>query len=176
MALIRILIIGGARSGKSDFALIKAAEQDGKKAFLATTQARDSEMKERIDAHKRQRGPEWLTYEEPLKVIETLQNLILHYDVIILDCLTLWLSNVMSTATQNPKDQIIALTKALKDFNISTHSVSLYMISNEVGMGIVPDNKLARTFRDLSGFMNKQIAEVSDEVYLVSAGIPLKLK
>lgn len=175
MALTKTFIIGGTRSGKSDFALAKASEHQGRKAFVATAQARDSEMKERIDAHKRQRGSEWMTYEEPLKIAETLQNIITLYDIIILDCLTLWLSNVMSTS-EDPKARIHFFTKTLQDFNVSTHAVSLYMISNEVGMGIVPDNKLARTFRDLSGLMNKLVAEVSNQVYLVSAGLPLKLK
>lgn len=175
MAIKKILIIGGTRSGKSDFALMRALEEEGLRAFIATAQAGDIEMKERIKAHKSQRGPQWTTFEEPLNVVEKLKDIIFHYDIIILDCLTLWLSNVMSTS-ENPQEQILELTEALKALNVSTHTVSLYMISNEVGMGIVPENELARKFRDLSGLMNKLVAQVSDEVYLISAGLPLKLK
>jgi adenosylcobinamide kinase/adenosylcobinamide-phosphate guanylyltransferase len=175
MALTKILIIGGARSGKSEFALMKATEIQGMKAFIATAEVLDNEMKKRVETHKRHRGPGWRTFEEPLHVAAVLKDIIPYYDVIILDCLTLWLSNVMSTE-QEPQEHINALTKALESFNVSTHPVSLFMVSNEVGMGIVPDNELARQFRDLSGAMNKLIAQVSDEVYFVSAGIPLKLK
>ncbi len=199
-----IFIIGGARSGKSFFALKEASKISGKKAYIATAEALDSEMKVRIERHKKDRGNNWDTYEEPLKISEIIEKIRDKYNVIVIDCLTLWLSNLLirHQNTDNPplppfakggvggfehRTQIIAteiqiFLDALSRFKDSSVCAlesgvcSLYVVSNEVGMGIVPDNKMAREFRDMTGVLNQKIAEIADEVYVVTAGIPVKIK
>lgn len=176
-------IIGGARSGKSSFATNEALKIDGKKAYVATAEALDSEMKERIEKHKKDRGNEWDTYEEPLNISGLIKKIESSYRVIVLDCLTLWLSNILHI-TQTPEKEVQRLIKELKAFKNSSlvsasggrHSSLIFIVSNEVGMGIVPENEMARKFRDMAGFLNQKVAEIADEVYLVTAGIPMKIK
>ena len=168
-------VIGGARSGKSSFALREAAKIEGRKAYIATAQALDDEMTERIRKHKDERGAEWDTFEEPVKVPEIIADIKDKYSVIVLDCLTIWLSNMMcSNIDCNTK--IDDLITVLKNSQLSTLNSRLFIVSNEVGMGIVPENELARRFRDMAGFLNQKAAEIADEVYLVTAGIPTKIK
>jgi adenosylcobinamide kinase/adenosylcobinamide-phosphate guanylyltransferase len=166
-------ITGGARSGKSAFAEKLALEFAGKRAYLATAQALDAEMVARIEHHRQRRGTDWDTYEEPLAIAELLKKLSGRYGVVLLDCLTLWLSNVMA---RSDEDSIVMargdeLVSAIRDF-----SGSCVIVSNEVGLGIVPDNALARRFRDLAGFVNQRVAQAADEAYLLTSGIPLKIK
>lgn len=179
-----IFITGGARSGKSRFALEKANSMNGKKVYIATAEPLDEEMKERIKRHKEERGREWLTMEEPIKIPKLLRELKGECDVILLDCLTLWLSNMMLA---NKEELLTAeaeeFIKTLKDLQPSASSLqpdlrpsALLIVSNEVGMGIVPENELARRFRDLAGRLNQRVAEIADEVYLVVSGITLKIK
>ncbi len=174
-------IIGGARSGKSLFALTRASEIEGQKAYIATAEALDDEMRERIGKHKAERSDEWDTLEEPLKLSPLINTLQGRYRVVLLDCLTIWLSNILlkfeaaGTDNELPEDSISEFTSFLGGLK-HADDFDLFMVSNEVGTGIVPENKLARTFRDLSGALNQKIAELSDEVYLVTAGIPLKIK
>lgn len=165
-------VIGGARSGKSSFALKEASKCSGQKAYIATAQALDDEMKERIERHKRERGDEWNTFEEPLKIAGLIPDLAGKYKVVLLDCLTIWLSNSMMTDA-DVKNEIEELINTLR---ITHYASRLFIVSNEVGMGIVPENKLARQFRDLAGMLNQKVAEIADEVYLVTAGIPIKIK
>jgi adenosylcobinamide kinase/adenosylcobinamide-phosphate guanylyltransferase len=171
-------IIGGARSGKSSFALKKASEIEGLKAYIATAEALDGEMKERIDKHRAERGSEWDTYEEPLKLPDILLEIKNKYSVAVLDCLTIWLSNILlRSQTEGPEQQTI--NESLRNFTGSLKDpvgLQLFIVSNEVGMGIVPENRLARQFRDLAGKLNQEIAKIADEVYLVIAGIPIKIK
>jgi len=166
-------ITGGARSGKSAFAEKLAGDIPGKRAYLATAQALDAEMVARIEHHRLRRGSAWDTYEEPLAITELLKKLSGRYEVVLLDCLTLWLSNIMARTGSN--DEISArvdeLTSGLRDF-----AGACIVVSNEVGLGIVPDNPLARRFRDLAGFANQKLAQASDEAYLLAAGIPMKIK
>jgi len=166
-------ITGGARSGKSAFAEQLAADISGKRAYLATAQALDAEMVARIEHHRKRRGSAWDTYEEPLAVAELLRKLAGNYQVVLLDCVTLWLSNHMARTEKD--DGILAqvddLVSALKAF-----SGTSIVVSNEVGLGIVPDNALARRFRDLAGILNQQIARTADEAYFLAAGIPMKIK
>src|SRR5512141_2185802 len=148
-------ITGGARSGKSAFAEKLASELAGKRAYLATAQALDPEMAARIEKHRKDRDVTWDTFEEPLAVAELLTKLSSRYDVVLLDCLTLWLSNVMAHAGGDGavtarSDELVA---AMKDF-----SGSLIVVSNEVGLGIVPENPLARRFRDYAGQLNQKVA------------------
>lgn len=165
-------IIGGARGGKSRFALEKAALYSGKKAYIATAQALDDEMKERIDKHKKERTEEWMTFEEPLNISALIKDIQDKYNVILLDCLTLWLSNLMLNNFDANKE-IEGLINALR---FTPNASRMFIVSNEVGMGIVPDNELSRRFRDLSGCLNQKVAGIADEVYLVTAGIPIKIK
>jgi adenosylcobinamide kinase/adenosylcobinamide-phosphate guanylyltransferase len=197
-----IFITGGTRSGKSSFALEKASNVSAAKAFIATAEALDKEMRERIVAHRRQRGNGWRTFEEPLKIAGLINNIGDKYKVVVLDCLTLWLSNMMTGAqkaersshapkvktrksvclTKFVESEIAALLNSLGRFRDSPAGGSscgrstLFIVSNEVGMGIVPDNALARRFRDMTGLMNRRIAEIADEVYFMVSGIPVKIK
>ncbi len=166
-------ITGGARSGKSAFAEKIAEEMTGKRAYIATAQALDPEMAARIAKHQQNRGDAWDTYEEPLAVDELLQKLSGRYPVALLDCLTLWLSNIIAhTATDDAVlhrcDRLVA---AVRQF-----SGACIVVSNEVGLGIVPDNPLARKFRDFAGVLNQKMAQAADEVYFTASGIPVRIK
>ncbi len=165
-----VFITGGARSGKSTFALNEASRILGNKAYIATAEALDEEMKERIEKHKKQRGNSWDTYEEPIKIADVIKRIEDQYSAIVIDCLTLWLSNLFLN-NKNVEKEIESLCSSL-----STVHCPLFIVSNEVGMGIVPENKIARNFRDMAGILNQKVAEISDKVYVIIAGIPLKLK
>jgi len=173
MATKIYFITGGARSGKSAFAESLAGTLTGKRAYIATAQALDAEMAAKIEMHRKDRGTLWDTYEEPLAVAELLSKLSDKYDVALLDCLTLWLSNIMARAegdgdVQSRSEELVS---AVHDFK-----GSCIVVSNEVGLGIVPDNPLARKFRDYAGMLNQKIARAADEVYFTASGIPMKLK
>ena len=167
-------IIGGARSGKSSFALDLANKsvlsEGGQKVYIATAQALDNETKERIEKHKKERSDEWITIEEPLNITALIKNIHTQYDAILIDCLTLWLSNLM-LADKDIETEIETFCSSL-----STVQCSLFTVSNEVGMGIVPDNEPSRKFRDMTGYLNQKVAGIANEVYSVTAGIPLKIK
>jgi adenosylcobinamide kinase/adenosylcobinamide-phosphate guanylyltransferase len=168
------LIIGGTRSGKSSYALNRASDDPGKaKAYVATAQAFDAEMTERIERHKMERSADWITFEEPLGLASLLREICSHFDQILVDCLTVWLSNKMHNEPELVDGSIEGLVQALLETQRKT---KYYIVTSEVGMGIVPDNALARQFRDLAGLLNQKIAEIADEVYLVTAGIPIKIK
>lgn len=164
-------ITGGARSGKSSFAEKLADGLSGKHAYVATAQALDPEMAARIEKHRAERGDHWDTFEEPLAIDELLRKLSNRYEVVLLDCLTLWLSNIMAHRNGDLTTYQDALISAVTDF-----SGSCILVSNEVGLGIVPDNPLARQFRDLAGILNQRVARVADEVYFTAAGIPMRIK
>jgi adenosylcobinamide kinase/adenosylcobinamide-phosphate guanylyltransferase len=166
-------ITGGARSGKSAFAEKMATDLAGSRAYLATAQALDPEMAAKIEKHRKDRDATWDTYEEPLAVAELLNKLSSRYQVVLVDCLTLWLSNVMAHAAGD--DTVAAqsheLVAAVRNFG-----GSCIVVSNEVGLGIVPDNPLARKFRDFAGALNQKMAQAADEAYFMAAGIPVKIK
>ena len=168
-----IFITGGVRSGKSQFALELAQTFPGPKAFLATAQALDREMAERIRRHKRNRPKDWQTLEEPLRVAEILMDKADDFRLILIDCLTLWISNGLMARWTEKKffQEGDRLCKACRDA-----SCSLVIVSNEVGLGIVPDNPSARMFRDLSGLIHQKISRQADEVYFMVSGIPLQIK
>ncbi len=166
-------ITGGARSGKSAFAEKLAKNVAGKRAYIATAQALDPEMSTKIAKHRKDRGDSWDTYEEPLAVDELLQKLSGRYPVALLDCLTLWLSNVIAH-TDGDSGVLVQCDRLV-------HAVTEFpgfciVVSNEVGLGIVPDNPLARKFRDLAGMLNQKVAKAADEVYFTASGIPMKIK
>lgn len=172
-----IFVTGGARSGKSAFALNLANSMGKRKCYLATAQALDSEMGERIARHKAERGPDWDCVEEPLQVTKKIEELKGRYDVTLFDCLTLWVSNIMHQApnselpTSNLHQAVDALISACK-----SSGSTVIVVSNEVGLGIVPDNQLARQFRDMAGTANQLFAKAADEAYFVVSGIPMRLK
>lgn len=168
-----IFITGGARSGKSRFALELARRVAGRKAYLATAQALDKEMAERIQEHKRNRPQDWQTLEEPLRVAKVLKERTDHFSVILLDCLTIWISNTLM-AKWNAKKILREADRLLKVCQGT--KCSLIIVSNEVGLGIVPDNPSSRIFRDLSGLIHQKVARQADEVYLMVNGLPLQLK
>lgn len=167
-----IFITGGARSGKSDFALKEASGISGKKAYIATAEALDEEMRKRIEEHKKKRGEGWDTYEEPLRIDYVIKETESEYSAIVIDCMTIWLSNLLH-GNYNVMNEIEIITDTLR---ITDNVSRIYIISNEVGMGIVPDNEMARRFRDMAGILNQKVAKIADEVYLVTAGIPVKIK
>jgi adenosylcobinamide kinase/adenosylcobinamide-phosphate guanylyltransferase len=168
-----IFITGGCRSGKSRFALDYANQHFSKKMYLATCEALDQEIAQRIEHHKKMRGPEWHTIEEPIEISDQIK---LHGDeveVIVLDCITLWLSNLL----MRRKDDLEIMEEISRFINtIKEKQTSLILVSNEVGLGIVPVDPLGRRFRDLSGMANQKIAEVVNTVILMVSGIPIFLK
>lgn len=166
-------ITGGARSGKSAFAELVANGFAGRRAYIATAQALDAEMAAKIEKHRKDRGVAWDTYEEPLAIAELLRKLSGRYEVVLLDCLTLWLSNVMA---HSDGDEAIALRTDALTMAVEEFGGVCIVVSNEVGLGIVPDNPLARKFRDCAGMVNQRIARVADEVYFTASGIPMKIK
>ena len=164
-----ILVTGGARSGKSAIAEGLALKLPGRPVYVATAQARDGEMSERIARHRMRRGEDWRTVEEPLDLAGALEAT----DGVgarLVDCLTLWLSNLME-AGRDPVAEGDALVRSL-----AAQSAPVILVTNEVGSGIVPENALARAFRDAAGELNQAIARASDEVYLAVSGCPLKVK
>lgn len=165
-----IYISGGARSGKSSFAQQLAEQLSAHPVYLATAQSFDAEMADRIKQHQSDRDARWRTYEEPLSLVQALSQYRSRGDVILVDCLTLWLSNIM-LAEKDILTEIDNLMVYLK-----TQPATLIFVSNEVGMGIVPDNALARSFRDAAGRLNQAVAAASDEAYLLISGLPLRLK
>jgi len=166
-----ILITGGARSGKTAFALRGAMEHEAPRLYIATAEALDTEMNERINAHKRERRELGFdTIEEPLDVAASLKGSGDKYGSVLLDCLTLWLSNVMAKGLE-PEDEGRRLVEALK-----STGAPVYVVTNEVGLGIVPGNELARAFRDNAGRLNAMVAAEADEAWLMVSGLPLRIK
>lgn len=169
-----IFVTGGARSGKSDFAQDMAEKIEGKRLFLATAQAFDEEMEERIRKHQESRGARWDTLEEPVDLGEALRSVFGEYKTILIDCLTVWMSNLLLEYPNQDEKR----SEIVDDFFSSLDELEekIIIVSNEVGMGIVPDNKLARDYRDQLGFLNQRVARRADEVYLFFSGIPVKIK
>ncbi len=169
----KILIIGGCRSGKSSHALQMAEEIKGKKIFIATCIPYDDEMKKRVDNHQRERSSEWETVEAPMDLPKAISDCANRADVVIADCLTLWISNLMMEKTEEKK--IVMKTNQLVH-SIKNASSPVIIVSNEVGAGIVPENLLARSFRDSAGFVNQKVAATSNRVIWMVAGIPVVIK
>lgn len=165
-------ITGGARSGKSSFALGEASALEGRRAFVATLEPNDEEMEKRMELHRKERGAEWDTREEPLDLAGLVKRLSSEYDVAVVDCLTLWLSNVMHASKEIEKE----ITNLVEGLSEAKESIDIYVVSNEVGMGIVPENEMARKFRDHAGRLNQKVAAVADEVFLMASGIPVRIK
>lgn len=165
-----ILVLGGARSGKSRYAEGLLAGHDGARTYIATAEARDAEMVARIAQHRERRGAGWQTVEQPLDLVAAIETYCRPQSTVLIDCLTLWLSNLM-VASRDIAVETAELTNALGRL-----PGCAVLVSNEVGLGIVPDNDMARKFRDHAGRLNQAVAEVADEVVFIAAGLPLKLK
>ncbi|MCW1383730.1 bifunctional adenosylcobinamide kinase/adenosylcobinamide-phosphate guanylyltransferase [Novosphingobium sp. KCTC 2891] len=168
--MTRLLVLGGARSGKSRYAQKRIEACGARLAYIATAEARDDEMVDRIAQHRRDRGPRWQTIEAPLDLPRAIETASRDADALLVDCLTLWLSNLMLADHDIPGARD-ALIRA-----VGSCSVPLALVANEVGLGIVPDNALARRFRDEAGWLNQTLADAADEVVFLAAGLPMQLK
>ena len=179
-----ILCSGGARSGKSEFAEQLALSLKGRKAYVATGQAFDDEMKDRIKKHKLRRGKEWITFEIPLHLHENWEQIKNVSDVILIDCLTMFTSNhvfahgdINTQEDSNRIESIILkeLRLLLQEINNSNNKTVIF-VTNEIGLGIVPENKLARYFRDITGRVNREVASAANKMYLTISGVTIELK
>ncbi|MET0501299.1 MAG: bifunctional adenosylcobinamide kinase/adenosylcobinamide-phosphate guanylyltransferase [Candidatus Binatia bacterium] len=167
-----VLITGGARSGKSRCAEQRAAEMGARPVYVATAEAKDEEMAQRIAAHRKRRGDRWRTIEEPLELAEALLAQRGTTDCVLVDCLTLWISNLLIRHDEKyASEQVEKLIEQLPRLNFH-----LIFVTNEVGWGIVPDNPLPRQLRDLAGWTTQRKAQAANEVILMVAGIPIIAK
>ena len=179
-----ILCSGGARSGKSEFAEQLALSLKGRKAYVATGQAFDDEMKDRIKKHELRRGKEWITFEIPLHLHKNWEQIKNVSDVILIDCLTMFTSNhvfahgdINTQEDFNRIESIILeeLRLLLQEINNSNDKTVIF-VTNEIGLGIVPENKLARYFRDITGRVNREVASAANKMYLTISGVTIELK
>ena len=167
-----VFVLGGARSGKSSWALEYTEKHYDSYMFLATAEVMDEEMADRVRLHKEVRGPKWQLREEPLEIAQVLETDVAGVEAVLIDCMTIWLSNVLLKQGEEKvpvyRDRFIealAQTKA-----------SVIIVSNEVGTGIVPEHSLGRQYRDMAGFLNQQLAAAADKVVMTVAGLPIFLK
>jgi adenosylcobinamide kinase/adenosylcobinamide-phosphate guanylyltransferase len=172
-----ILVLGGARSGKSDLAEKLARDAGGPVLYLATAEAGDDEMRARIEEHRRRRPPDWRTVEAPTRITDAVEEHGAGAAVVLLDSVTLWASNLLLQAPDPAaaEDDLMAQIGVLHDW-YRGGTASLVIVSDEVGMGLVPDYPAGRAFRDLLGHANQRLAQIATEVYLSVAGIPIELK
>ncbi len=168
-----IFITGGARSGKSRLAEELAERLGAPLGYIATGAPGDAEMRERIERHRMRRGQQWRTIEEPLDLAKAIREHDGHCNGLLVDCMTLWLANLIGEygGPRRALDDVVSLTTLFPELK-----TPLIIVSNEVGMGIVPENALARAFRDLAGEANEVLAKAADEVYVMFSGLPLKIK
>ncbi|WP_267550866.1 bifunctional adenosylcobinamide kinase/adenosylcobinamide-phosphate guanylyltransferase [Rhizobium rhizogenes] len=165
-----IFVLGGARSGKSRFAETLVLDTGLERHYVATGQAWDDEMRDRIAQHRADRGDLWQTHEEPTELVAKLAEIDTAGRAVLVDCLTLWVTNLMMA-----ERDMAAAFAALAEFLPKARS-RLVLVSNEVGLGIVPENRMAREFRDHAGRLHQMVAAASAEVYFIAAGLPLKMK
>lgn len=169
------LVTGGVRSGKSRYALklaTEAAASAKASYYVATAEMTDAAMQERIEAHRKEREELSIqTLEVPVELAAILKNLSEQKPVVLVDCLTLWLNNLLYYRDEHVEDEIKAMIQEASSFQ-----GNLIFVSNEVGMGVMPENALARRFCDLAGALNCQVAEIAESVYMSVSGIPVKIK
>ncbi|MCY4528487.1 MAG: bifunctional adenosylcobinamide kinase/adenosylcobinamide-phosphate guanylyltransferase [Chloroflexi bacterium] len=170
------LILGGVRAGKSTYAQRLAASGE-RVLFVATAEAGDADMQARIEAHRESRPTDWDTLEEPLDLVSALMPLLPRYDTVLLDCLTLWVSNLMlaGSAPESPRCDIPEAIRGLLELYRSGEA-SWVIVSNEVGLGVVPTTKMGREYADELGRVNQMVAAEADGVYFMAAGIPMVVK
>jgi adenosylcobinamide kinase/adenosylcobinamide-phosphate guanylyltransferase len=166
-----VLVLGGARSGKTAFAEQLAIRGGSRPAYLATAEALDAEMRDRVASHQATRAVQFATIEEPLALSDALIKAAKKHDIILVDCLTLWITNLLVA-----NEDVALAVSELGATLVQLKTARVILVSNEVGLGIVPDNAMARTFRDLTGAAHQRLAEICDDVYFVAAGLPLTLK
>lgn len=164
------LVLGGARSGKSAFAEKMVLESGLTPIYIATATIHDDEMRARVKVHRDRRGPQWTNVQEPDRLEKAIKDYATTGNVLLVDCLTLWVTNLMMADVALDR-RIDSLTETL-----SAVESPVVLVSNEVGLGVVPDNKLARDFRDHAGRLHQQVATISKQVYFVAAGLPLTMK
>jgi len=167
------LVLGGARSGKSRYAVEQAAQSGGRVAFLATARAVDGDMAARIARHRAERPVRWTTLEEPQAIVAACRRAATAHDLIIVDCATVWVANLMERGDDDAAVLAAAddLAKLLRE-----RVLSLLIVSNEVGEGVHPSTALGRRFRDLLGSVNQRLASAADRVTLMVAGLPMTVK
>lgn len=170
------VVLGGARSGKSRFAQSICA--GGRHVvYIATARAEDEEIRARVARHRRDRPTGWTTVEEPLEIAAAAEQHAAHNDFILLDCLTLWLSNLCWELREKTEEAIYAAACGeLQRLIAASAGTHLVIVTNEVGSGLVPETPVGRLFRDLQGWVNQDVAKAADFVYLVAAGIPVPIK
>ena len=168
------LITGGARSGKSSFALSLGLRNYSKRVFIATAVPFDQEMKERISRHREERGDRFHTIEEPIELPRVLTVLPDGNEVVVVDCLTVWLGNLYHHF-QGEEEKVQLQVEAFLA-HLDHPACDLILVTNEVGWGIVPENPLARSFRDMAGYLNRHVAQKAVCTYLLCCGIPMTLK
>lgn len=168
-----VLVLGGVRSGKSHYAQ-ELATRGNRVAFIATAEALDDDMQQRIARHRQERPASWTTFETPVDIDDVLLQCGEKFDTVLIDCLTVWTSNVMQHEGCDV-ERILARADRLAEVLRKVRS-SVILVTNEVGSGIVPDNELGRTYRDMLGFVNQRVAAAADEVILLVAGCPLVIK
>ncbi|MCS7164442.1 MAG: bifunctional adenosylcobinamide kinase/adenosylcobinamide-phosphate guanylyltransferase [Thermodesulfovibrio sp.] len=165
-------IIGGVKSGKTSFALKKAENKGNKNCYyIATARAIDEEMKERIERHKRERGSHWTTIEEPIKIGEII-NKLPEKSILVVDCLNTWITNLLVEGFEYEDFVESFINSVLKN----REKIEIFIVANEVGLGIVPENELSRRFIDIAGTLNQRIMNICDKAYFMIAGIPLEIK
>jgi adenosyl cobinamide kinase/adenosyl cobinamide phosphate guanylyltransferase len=167
------LVLGGARSGKSRHALAQARRAPGRVAFLATAPPLDPDMRERIDRHRAERPPEWTTIEEPLDLVSVSRRLAAGHDLVLIDCLTLWVANRLGHGDGD--ETILGAADELAAM-LAERARSFVVVSNEVGAGVHPPTEVGVRFQDLLGAVNQRMASAADRVTMMVAGIPLCIK
>ncbi len=166
-----ILVGGASRSGKSSYALKLGIERGTRRAFVATAEPFDDEMAERIARHRADRDPSFTTIEEPLEVARVVRANDTQFDLIVVDCLTLWVNNMLLREEPHIDERGAELARVC-----AASSALCILVTNEVGAGVIPENALARQFRDLAGRLNQDMAQAASEVYLLTFGIASRLK
>lgn len=165
------LVLGGARSGKTAFAEQLALRSGSKPLYLATTEAMDGDIRARVESHRAARAGLFATHEAPLRLSHAILEAGKDHDAILVDCLTLWITNLLM-ANEDVATAVSELCATLMEFR----SAKVILVSQEVGLGITPDNATSRTFRDLAGSAHQRLAEICDDVYFVAAGLSLTMK
>ncbi len=169
-----VFVTGGARSGKSSYAQQLAEQHAGKLLYIAPARVEDDEMAARVELHQQARGERWQLFEEQLWLVDRLPDRAAGKGALLLDCVTLWITNLFFNFEEKTGpvlaevDRLIELAWQLEE--------PLYLVSNELGSGIVPESRMARKFRDLAGIVNQRLAAAADEAWLVVSGLPVKLK
>jgi len=171
-----ILVTGGSRSGKSRFALSLAENREGPRTCIATSQPFDDEMRKRIEAHRKSRPAGWGLVEEPVQVPEAVAAALLSAGAVLLDCVTLWISNLLLADDLFDESSAEARAMELIESARGRPGDVVIVVTNEVGSGVVPETVLGRRFRDCAGRANEVIASAADEVYFMVSGIPLRIK